>query len=62
MLEMTQEALVSVDDACAILMVSKGTLYGLLRSGVLKGFKIGRIWKISRKAINYYINKHTELD
>ena len=62
MLEITQEELVSVDEACAILMVSKGTLYGLLRSGVLKGFKIGRIWKISRKAINHYINKHTELD
>ena len=42
----TQEELMSVEEACQLLAVSKGTLYSLLRSGDLKGFKIGRIWKI----------------
>lgn len=58
----TQEELMSVEEACQLLAVSKGTLYSLLRSGDLKGFKIGRIWKISRTAINFYIQRNTNLE
>ena len=32
----------------------------ILRSGKLKGFKIGRNWKIPRKSINKYIDKNIE--
>ena len=37
------------------LKISPTKTYELLNDGYLKGFKVGRIWRISRKAINEYI-------
>jgi excisionase family DNA binding protein len=39
------------------LKISYTKAYNLLNEGEIKGFKIGSIWRISRKAINEYINR-----
>lgn len=51
--------LLSADEAREMLGVGKSTIYSLLNSGELKGFRIGtRNWRIPRDEIdNYIINK-----
>ncbi len=39
------------------LNIGRNTLYSLLNSGKLKGFRIGRNWKIPRKSLNEYVDK-----
>lgn len=39
------------------LNIGKNTLYGLLKSGELNAFKIGKVWKIPRKSVEEYINQ-----
>ena len=52
-------SLLSPDEAREMLCVGKSTIYSLLNSCELKGFRIGtRNWRIPREEIdNYIINK-----
>ena len=55
--------LISVSEACQILHVSRNTVYGLLESGALKGFKVGRMWRIPDRSIwNYMILSNKRLE
>lgn len=54
--ERDEEQLLSIDEACERLMMSPGTLYKLLRSGEIKGFRVGS-WKIPSSSISDYIKK-----
>ena len=47
--------LITVDELCEQLMISKGAAYQLLQSGKVKCFRINKIWKISREAVQEYI-------
>ncbi|MBQ9947976.1 MAG: helix-turn-helix domain-containing protein, partial [Oscillospiraceae bacterium] len=38
-----------------ILRIGRNKTYALFRTGDLKGFKIGREWKTTRKALDDYI-------
>ena len=50
--------ILSIEDACEMLSVGKSTLYQLLSSGEIIGaFRIGKTWKIPRKAISDYVIK-----
>ena len=40
--------LLTVDEACEILKIGHNTIYTLLNSNRLKGFRCGRIWKIPK--------------
>ena len=42
------------------LNIGKNSVYTLLNSGELKGFRIGRNWKIPRKALDLYVDKNLE--
>lgn len=42
------------------LNIGKNSLYKLLNSGKLKGFRIGKTWKIPRKALQKYIDENIE--
>ena len=42
------------------LNIGKNSLYKLLNSRKLKGFRIGKTWKIPRKAIEKYIDENIE--
>lgn len=47
--------LLTVDELCEILKIGKNAAYRLLKDRTIKGFRIGRIWKISRESIESYI-------
>lgn len=40
------------------LNIGRNTLYNLLNSGKLKGFRIGRNWKIPRKSLDEYVEQN----
>lgn len=47
--------MISLDDLCEMLTIGKNTAYSLLKSGQIKAFKIGRIWKIPRESVSEYV-------
>lgn len=53
--------LVTVDELCELLSIGHNAAYSLLKEGKIKAFKIGRIWKISKLAINDYILRESKL-
>lgn len=44
------------------LKISYTKAYNLLNEGEVKGFKIGSIWRVSRKAINEYVEHMSGFD
>ncbi len=48
------------EDVTEELMIGKNAIYNLLNSGELKGFRVGRNWKIPRKALDEYIDRKIE--
>lgn len=48
--------LLSIEDLMELINVGKNTAYSLLETGKIKAFKIGRIWKVPRKAVEDYID------
>ena len=54
MFEHTDEIL-NIEQFCELLDVGKSTGYNLLKSGKIKGFKIGKKWKIPTKSIEEFI-------
>ncbi len=59
MLENYNEVL-KPNDVCKILLIGKGTLYKLLDSGVLKGYKSGKNWRITKQAVINYLKSMSE--
>lgn len=49
----------TVNDVMDLLCIGRNTAYSLLNSGQLKGFRIGRSWRITREAINDYVLNQT---
>ena len=49
----------TVNDVMDLLCIGRNTAYHLLNSGQLKGFRIGRSWRITRDALNDYVLNHT---
>ncbi|MBE5879085.1 MAG: helix-turn-helix domain-containing protein [Lachnospiraceae bacterium] len=47
--------IMSVYDVSEALYIGKNRTYELLEEGVLKGFRIGRIWKIPRNNLEEYV-------
>lgn len=50
-----EQELITIDELCEILMIGKNAAYRLLKSGEIKCFRIGRIWKIPRDSLNNFI-------
>lgn len=44
-----------VETLCQKLQVSENTAYQLLKTGQLKGFKVGRMWRIPQSSLDSYI-------
>lgn len=53
--------ILSPEEAMEELQIGKNAIYILLNSGKLKAFRIGRNWKIPRKAIDAYIDNSINL-
>ena len=49
--------LITVEEVCEALMIGKNAAYRLLAEGKIKGFRVGRIWKIPRISLNRYIQE-----
>ncbi len=47
--------ILTVNEVMDLLCIGKNTIYSLLNSGELQGFRIGRTWKIPREALVSYI-------
>ena len=56
-MENTSSTLLTVEELCEELLIGKNSAYALLISGKIKGFRIGRIWKIPRDSIKEYIRQ-----
>ena len=49
------DTLITPEEAAEILGCGMNTMYKILKSGKLKAMRIGRIWKIPRRAGQEYI-------
>lgn len=47
--------ILTIDDVCEILKIGRGQCYGLLQTGRLKAFKMGKTWKIPKEAVIEFI-------
>ncbi len=54
--------LLTAEDACEALKIGRNTLYSLLASGALKGYRIGRAWKIPRPALKEFVFRQAKLN
>lgn len=55
------EDLLQVDEVQELLHMSRNCVYSILRSGELKGYQQGRIWKIPKQAVIEYIKRRSGL-
>lgn len=53
--------IMSVYDAAEALCIGKNRVYELLGGGELKGFRIGRVWKIPKESLREYILTQSRL-
>ncbi|MBO6179914.1 MAG: helix-turn-helix domain-containing protein [Selenomonadaceae bacterium] len=56
----TSESLITIEELCEELMIGRNAAYKLLEERKIKGFRIGRIWKIPRASINAYIKEQVK--
>ena len=42
-----------------MLFIGKNTFYKLVKSGELKAFRIGKLWRVKKESIEEYIKTHT---
>ena len=47
--------IIAVEELCEILKIGKNGAYELLSSGQIKATRIGRIWKIPKRAVEEFI-------
>lgn len=54
--------LITVEELCEILNIGRNAAYTLLNAGKLKAFRIGRVWKIPRLALEKFILMESNLE
>lgn len=47
--------LLNVEEFCDVLGIGKNAAYDILNTGDIRAFKVGRIWKIPKIAVENYI-------
>ena len=52
----------TVDEACDIMKIGHNAIYNLLRSGNLKAFRNGRVWRIPKESIITYAKEMARLN
>ncbi len=50
-----ENELLTFDEFVEELSISESFAYSLLSKGIIKGIKLGRVWRIPRKSIDDYI-------
>ena len=51
----------TVQDVCEILMIGRNRVYELLGNGALKGFRIGKTWKIPKYVLQEFVHSNSTL-
>lgn len=51
----TQPVLLTVTEVCELLHLSRPTVYGLINSGQLRSFKVGRVRRVPTSAVDDYV-------
>lgn len=54
--------LITIEDLCNILSIGRNAAYRLLIEKKIKAFRIGRVWKISKIAVDEYIKEQSGLE
>ena len=52
----------TVDEACDIMKIGHNAIYNLLRSGNLKAFRNGRVWRIPKESSITYTKEMARLN
>lgn len=55
------EDIMTISDVAEALFIGKNRTYELLNKGIIKGFRIGRVWKIPKEAVREYIMKQSSM-
>lgn len=53
--------IIAIDDLMEMLNIGRNYAYELLRSGQIKSFKIGKVYKIPKKSIEQYIQNEVAI-
>ena len=56
------EELITIEELCNILSIGRNSAYTLLKENKIKAFRIGRVWKISRLAVEDFILSQSKLN
>ncbi len=51
--------ILTIEELCEFLNIGRNAAYHLLSSGTIKGFRVGRVWKIPLENLNAYITEHS---
>ncbi len=51
--------IVTVEELCEMLRIGRNKAYDLLRSGNIKAFRCGRLWIISKAAVEEFIKSES---
>lgn len=51
--------ILTVNEAAALMRVSRATVYRLVTRGELPGRKVGRVWRFSKRALQAYFSEPT---
>ena len=54
------DEIIKIEEMMKMLDIGKNTAYRLLDSGEVRAFKIGKVWKITRSAVQEYIEKQVK--
>ena len=46
-------------EVMGLLFIGKNTFYRLVKSGELRAFRIGKLWRVKKESIEEYIKTHT---
>ena len=57
---MENNDILRLEDVMKLLGVGKNTLYGLLKSGDINAFKIGKVWKIPKSSVDDYVRRQLQ--
>lgn len=51
----------TVEEACDALKLGYNSVYHLLNSGALKGYRFGRVWRVPKLAIKEFVLENAKL-
>lgn len=57
---MDNNEIMQIEEVMEYLNIGKNTMYGLLKSGELNAFKIGKVWKIPKASVEDYVRSKIE--